>query len=464
MIAFRLAFAAAVIAAVLTTPARAEAPWSSPSTVTVGNPQLAEPTIAFGGDGRGLLSARITTKTNGVPSRGFSRLFAEQGDGSFSGRGRLVLAAPPAVYGKTRTALLRLPLAQGDLTATDLDRPQSSMGNAFGRTDGTFSAYRRFTTRADRTTGAIAADDRGDVAAMWIEHREGRDQLLVAIRRPNRDFARPTVIAGSGFLSSPVVAWSAGGDLLVAYQRSVTTAGRTERRVEARVRRAGHSWGAAQRLGRSSGFSDIAVAAAPNGRMVVAWGTQDLGIQADTPWIVRAAMRPAGPRSFRAAQQLDVGDLHERPVGRVATAMAPDGTATVAWSRMARTRSGPQAATANSTLRFKAAQQLSPSGAVGDVAVSRDGTALVVWSTPAHVLNDETSAQVFANLRPARQQTFAAPEAVGPPEGAHQPRAAFDPRTGRPAVVWIAQPDTQPDAPSQPGSQTQLLRYAHRTG
>lgn len=459
MIAFRLALAAAVIAAALPSPARAEGPWSPPSTVTVGNPQLAEPTIAFGGDGRGLLSARITTEADGVPSRGFSRLFAEQGDGSFSGRGRLVLAAPPAVYGKTRTALLRLPLAEGNLTAADLERPNSSMGYAFGRTDGTFSAYRRLTTRADRTTGAIAAADRGDVAAVWVEHRAGRDQLLVAIRRPNRDFARPTVIAGSGYLSSPVLTWSAGGDLLVAYQRSVTTGRRTERRVEARVRRAGHSWGAAQRLGRSSGFSDIAVAAAPNGRMVVAWGTQDLGIQADKPWIVRAAMRPAGPQSFRAAQQLDVGDLHERPVGRVAAAMAPNGTATVAWSRIARTRSGPQAATANSTLRFGAAQQLSPSGAVGDVAVSRDGNALVVWASPAHVLNDDTSAQVFASLRPARQRAFAAPEAVGPREGAHQPRAAFDPLTDRPAVVWIAQPGT----PAQPESQTQLLRYSHRT-
>lgn len=181
MIAFRLAFAAAVIAVVVTTPARAEGPWSSPSTVTVGNPQLAEPTIAFGGNGRGLLSARITTKAHGTPSRGFSRLFAQQVDGSFSGRGRLVLAAPPAVYGKTRSALLRLPLAKGDLTGADLDpgeRPQSSMGYAFGRTDGTFSAYRRLTTRADRTTGAIAADDRGDVAAVWVEHRAGRDQLL----------------------------------------------------------------------------------------------------------------------------------------------------------------------------------------------------------------------------------------------------------------------------------------------
>lgn len=432
-----------------------------------GSPQLGEPTIAFGGNGRALLSARITSNALGVPSRGFSRLFGQQPDGSFTGRGRAALAAPPAVYAHSRLALVRLPLAKGNVTADDLLHPASSLGYSFGRTAGTLEvdtgAYRRLTTRADRSDVAIAANDRGDVAAVWVEHLSGRDHLVVALRRPNRPFGRPAVIIGSGAISSPALTWSAGGDLLVAYQRSISRRGVTERRVEARVRRAGHGWGRPQRLGASSGFSQISVAAAPNGRMLVAWGTQDLGEEANRPWIVRAAQRPAGPRTFGATQDLELGeDRHarafERPAGRVAAALAPDGTATVAWSGIAGARFPStfpaRVATAGPSRRFTSPQTLSPNAAVGDVTSDDRGRTLVVWATLPQAGNSQTTGQVSASFRAAGAPTFAAPEQVSPEEAAHLPRAAFDPKTNRPAVVWISRAS---DAPQQ-------LRVAARSG
>jgi hypothetical protein len=227
MSALRVVLATVALAVVPASSALAAAPWSPPVSVATGNPHLAEPTIAFGNNGRALLSARITTNAQGLPRRGFSRLFGQQADGSFAGRGRIVLGAPPAVYGRTRLGLLRLPLAKGNLTIDDLEDPESSLGYSFGRTGGRLEvdsgAYRRLSRRADRVvlpgsrnSAAIAANDRGDVAAVWVEHLSGRDHLVAALRRPNRPFGRPAVIVGSGFLSSPAVTWSAGGDLLVA--------------------------------------------------------------------------------------------------------------------------------------------------------------------------------------------------------------------------------------------------------
>jgi hypothetical protein len=375
-----------------------------------------------------------------------------------------VLAAPPVAYADSRLALLRLPLAAGDRDVGDLDHPESSLGYSFGRCCGTLEVdpggYRRLTARADRGSAAIAADDRGNVAATWVEHLSGRDHLVVAVRRPGAPFGRPSVIAGSGFISSPSLAWSARGDLVVAYQRSISAPGPTRRQVEARVRRAGHNWGSAQRLGASSGFSEITAGAAADGRMLVAWGTQDGGEEAGTPWIVRAAMRPAGSSSrFRAAQELEASEgRDERPAGPVVAAIAPDGTATVAWSSIAnaqRPHTFPvRAATAGSSLRFGAAQTLAANAAVGDVAIDAHGAAIVVWATLSIPGVNQITSQVFASMRAAGTAAFAAPEAVGPAERAELPRVAFDPVSGRPAVVWVSRVD----------GVAQRLRFAARTG
>ncbi len=462
----RLTPALAVVALALlpAAPAAAAPPWSVPLTVTAGIPQAGEPTIGFGASGRAVLSARLATEAQGVPSRGFSRLFGQQPDGTFAGRARIVLAAPPAPYAGSRLALLRVPLSAGNLTIADLERPATSLGYSFARSGGPLEvevgAYRRLTTRADRDSAAIAANPRGDVIAVWVEHLSGRDHLMAAVRRAGGAFGRPAVLAGTGYVSSPAVAVAANGDLLVSYQRSTSRrGGPVLRRVEARVRRAGHSWGAPQPLGASSGFSDISAAAAADGRMVVAWGTQDIGEEANSPWIVRAAVRDGGPHVFHSARQLESSEGIERPAGRVAAAIGGGGAVTVAWSGITGA-SFPHlyparaAIAAAGDFRFGGAQTLAPSAAVGDVATDAAGTAYVVWATLPEVGNNQTTDQVFASVRLAGEPSFTLLEEVGPAERATLPRAAVDPASGRPAVVWV----------SRPQGAAQLLRFAARTG
>ena len=179
--------------------------------------------------------------------------------------------------------------------------------------------------------------------------------------------------------------------------------------------------------------------------MLVAWGTQDLGEEPNTPWIVRAAQRPAGPRTFRATQDLERTDARavSRPAGRVAATLAPDGTATVAWSGITGARLPSnfpaRVATAGASLRFASPQTLSPNAAVGDVTSDDQGRTLVVWATlpEAGHYDYQTTSQVFASLRAAGAATFATPEQLSPDERADLPRAAFDPKTNRPTVVWV---------------------------
>ena len=460
----RLATAVAAIALLPAAAAFADPPWSPPATITAGIPAVSEPTIGFGSSGLAVLSARLSTEADGFPSHGFTRLFGQQPGGSFAGRARLALAAPPAPYAANRLAFLRVPLAEGDRTIRDSDDPRSSLGYSYGRSGGplevSVEAYRRFTTQADKFSGAIAANARGDVIAAWVEHLRGRDHLVAAVRGAGGAFGRPAVIGGSGYFSAVSVAVSPQGDRLVAYQRSTRSArGAVVRRVEARVRRAGHSWGVPQRLGASSGFSAIDTAAAEGGRMVVAWGTQDGGEEAGTPWIVRAALRGRGVGAFRSAQELERSQGVARPAGEVAAALAPDGTATVAWSSIVGTAFPhvypARVATATAgTGSFGAVQTLAPSAAVGDVTTDAQGNALVVAATLPTPGDNQTSDQVFASLRPAGAAAFAAPELVSAPERAHLPRAAFNPVTHQPAVVWV----------SAPQGAAHRLRYAVRSG
>ena len=124
----RLAIALAALALLPTAPALADPPWSAPATITAGIPAVSEPTIGFGASGLAVLSARLSTEANGVPSRGFTRLFGQQPDGRFAGRARLVLAAPPAPYGTNRLALLRVPLPAGEPHDQRLRSPRVEPG------------------------------------------------------------------------------------------------------------------------------------------------------------------------------------------------------------------------------------------------------------------------------------------------------------------------------------------------
>ena len=139
--------------------------------------------------------------------------------------------------------------------------------------------------------------------------------------------------------------------------------------------------------------------------------------------------------------------------------MAPDGTATVAWSGIAgasfpRIYPARVATATPGAARFGTTQTLSPSAAVGDVAVDAGGTALVVAATLPTPGDNQTTEQVFASLRPAGAAAFAIPELISAPERARLPQAAFNPVTHQAAVVWV----------SAPQGTTHRLRYAVRAG
>jgi hypothetical protein len=155
---------------------------------------------------------------------------------------------------------------------------------------------------------------------------------------------------------------------------------------------------------------------------------------------VHAAIRSARSARFGATQVLDPGGPAIRPHGRVALGVAHDGSAVVAWSSphgsyRAGIHSAVRVATAGLRGRFGAQRELAPSGAVGDVAVGADGATIVVWS---QLVPEEEERDVIAAVRPRGASAFAAPEAVSPSEHAAMPVAAFDPRTGRPVVAWVA--------------------------
>jgi hypothetical protein len=145
--------------------------------------------------------------------------------------------------------------------------------------------------------------------------------------------------------------------------------------------------------------------------------------------------------------------------------MASDGTATVAWSSIARTGAYPaRVATAGSSLRFGAPQELAPSASVGDVAARPDRGAVVVWASLPQAGNNQSTEQVFTSARGPADAAFAAPESVSAAERAREPRVAVNPRTGRPAVVWIGRPGAPPVLSNQQPTGSEVLRFSERSG
>jgi hypothetical protein len=359
------------------------------------------------------------------------------------------LAAPVQAYAATRTVAL-LQRAVGA-------RAQR-VSVAFGSVDGTLGTPRILQSSvAPRIADAdLAVNDRGDAIAAWIQARDTtstgvalNDRLWISTRRAGGSFSRPTVLVGSGRLTSVDVAVGADGDLLVAFTRAPIVSGheRRPRSVAVRYRRAGHGFGSIQTIGPNEGFADIATAIASNGRGYVAYGTQDLGEEADQPFQVYTAVKPAGPNRFRAAVQLDDGaNGLERPVGNVSIAVAPNADATVAWSGV-RIQSGPRrpifypvlAATTGAGARFGAAQSVADgNGAVGGVTVSPAGTATVVWTAMRPgVVGQPTG--VLAAQRAAGATAFGSAETVtDQPPGLNDspPAIALDPATAQPVVAF----------------------------
>jgi hypothetical protein len=80
------------------------------------------------------------------------------------------------------------------------------------------------------------------------------------------------------------------------------------------------------------------------------------------------------------------------------------------------------------------------------IAASDAGVVAAAWTEATNgvagrvrqITGEQEPLDVVAALRPAGGSDFGSPEEVSPREGATTPVAAFDPRTGRPSVAWVA--------------------------
>lgn len=455
-----IATAALTVSLLAAVGAPAAAQWSAPTTVTSGSYQFCcrPSALAFTGDGHALATLR--------GSEGASVLAAAPGTSTFTQIGRAGIVDEPAVYGRRGVAYLRTARARQGATSTRL-------GVSLGRLPGTLGAFRALARIPGLDlTARIAADHRGNVAAAWLQPRPGhaagsgqRVLVRLALRQPGHAFGPARTIGEAtifGDFTPLQLAYGAAGDLVVAFQRAQVRedVGQRDLRLVARIKRRGDGFGAAQMLGPLLGSSSLSISAAPTGRAVIAWGTQDAGEGVEQPWRVRAAVLHAGARRFSKTQLLDPGRVG-RPVADVSAAISPRGIATVAWSGVA---AGGQpypvrVATAGNAGRFGPSQQLAPNGETMGLATAADGSTTVLWGPlppGLYVEDDPYPDQVFASHRPARAGAFAAPEPVSPrlPAGIAGGRLAIDPRTARPAALWT----------SGPGADVQTALYSTPAG
>lgn len=342
------------------------------------------------------------------------------------------LADAPVAYGETRAVFLR---------RTDAGDGRVRLGVSYGRTDGDIDPLRTLDTFRSGGDAAIDASDEGQIAVAWVERTGGQDRLWLVSRSPGGKFSDPRIIRGSGQMADVAVAHGDGGDLLVAYRRGD--------RLEARVRRDGGSLGGVQDLGPAGADTQIAASTAPTGRMVVAWrerSTRDDGAEALPT--VRAAIRPAGPRSFRDSEVVGdrgVSDLAQ--AGRVAVETAPDGTATVVFSELDGDVLTMRAASTDARASFTQPQTISPRGSVDDLAVTESGAIVTFTEPPSSAGNG-----IVALTRPTAG-VFGTPELVSPRRDASDSAVAIDPTSGLPTIAWIAG-----------AGDKQIVRAATRTG
>ena len=452
--------------------ALAAPPCSAPRDVGGRSLRVSQPSIGFGADGTALLSWSEHGTTPGGAETVQTRFASRRHDGSVVQGGTLAgsLLAPPLVYGRNRTVVLR---AQPRTTPTG--RTRTRLDVAFGTTARPLgSRFRRvadFQTIGDWEAPALAVAENGEVAVAWTEFRQGPQQnefdgrhgVRVVFGRAGRGFGRSRTVAAFPYLNrdsqTVAVAYGGRGELVMAYSIGRRTA-RSPLAVAARVRRAGRAFGRAQVLGTRRENGSLAAAIAPSGRAVVVWGSQDGGEEVHSPWIVRAAIRPPKRRFDRAAT-IDPGDAPSRADKRLAVTVAADGSATAAWGNVRGSEPSAQfpvrTATAPAAGGFGPITQLAETGIVGSAVAATDGTTLVTWTnaTPRYGPPGPVPGDVLAALR------FPDAPALGPPETVSSseldeaaPAAAFDPLTSRPTVIW----------PAADGGSSSVAQLATRTG
>ena len=377
-------------------------------------------------------------------------------------------ASSPLPMAADRFAVLGLGGARSD-PRTGAARVRLSIGLLRpGAPVGRFRTLATFVQPADVTGGpiapAIAVDRDGEIAVAWSEATRlrripgrrglftGTERLRLAVRRPGGGFRRPRTVATRrlGGLG-PVALAYARGRLLIAFagaRNGSAVRADTITRVRARTGRLSRP----ERVGpadRSWGI-DLHAAAGPDGTMAVAWGSRVVEECPTGRKQVYATVRGPRARSFSRARHVGAAARITCESRTIDLIVDGAGRATVAWSQRdsARERSV-RIAMLNRAGRVMAREHLG-SGDFGDLALAPDGTALVTWDDgldpldftelplPGPTLPDGARrGRAFAALRPPGGTGFGPPELVSAPyEDVGPPRAAFEPRSGLPVLLW----------------------------
>ncbi len=422
-------------AASLATSAAQAAPWSAPTALGPAGDAASVPALSFARAAKPALSWRITDSIRfpQFPAAIHKPLVISTGQ---TGRTVRSVAAGPIAYGKDSTLSVRKTIVGRASTVTPV-RLGWSVGSVANNAVGT--AHTLGTYRLDGEPALAVDAATGNAVLVWAEYRDNQnDRVWLSRRSGSGRFTTPKVIRGTGQISGLSAAVNNQGSFVVVWNRFTRAGGaKVEARTGTYVRGV---TALTQVLGPGSDVTTTAAGSAANGRLTVAWTTQDGGEELNTPLKVYGAVRPAGRSAFGAAQVLDTsGPGIERPDGDISMAVSST-TAVIGY-----TLSGGYDSVHDTEVtpvkavgvdihgRFEAPQQLAATGHNGTVAMRSDGTALIPVLVPGAV----DSSAVLAAVRPAETPSFSlAP--VGNASGPEaQAAAAFD-AAGNAALLWTA--------------------------
>ena len=312
---------------------------------------------------------------------------------------------------------------------------------AFGRLAEGFARSRELGPRGlSSYVVALDVNRSGDAAVLLTVSEADRGPRIgvpyLVVRRAGRSFGRPLRLSTGG-PSYGDVAVNDRGDVLVTWRRPVDgTTGEVD--INARLRTAGGRLGSVRRIGGDSTATGLSAGLGDDRRAVVAWSHQALSEGEAGGAIVRAAAAPAGGR-FGRARVLETVRVN-RYIGGVGVraAVARDGRPIVAWTGVLSGRFVVRAASVEGS-RVGPAQLVSDPAqetVLSDLATGPRGEAVFIGLQGPRGDDSPGPVSLVAAARAPGAAAFGAPEVIEGPGRYVDPRAAFDPATGRAVVVW----------------------------
>lgn len=240
----------------------------------------------------------------------------------------------------------------------------------------------------DAQSPQVAADEDGEVAAVWLRSNGSNNIVQVATRAAGGSWSVPVNLSAAGEdADSPHVALDASGDVFVAWDRSDGSNDRLQAAVES-----GGTWGATTTLsesGESANLWDLKVNS--TGTAIVVW---DL-FNTSGDYVVQVATYASG--SWSAAQSLTslTGDA-----GTPSVTLDAAGDATVAWEQ----RQPDEQFVIESSSRPAGGSWSAPSTISGEGAgntfgvADSSGNAFVAWDTLTSDIEGDGSYEVQASV------------------------------------------------------------------